>query len=232
MSGPLTLKISEIFSSFQGEGIHAGAPSTFLRLATCNLRCRWCDTPYSWDFVNYDYDAEVRELRVRDVLSLLPIAPERRLVVTGGEPLLQQRQLENLFDLLPQQIEIDVETNGTVIPLPALLHRVQHFSVSVKLENSGEPLARRLRPKALESLRDSGKAWLKLVVQTGADCAEAEALATELDWPKKRVLLMPEAQSRSKLSRLTPLVTRESLLRGLGTSPRLHVERWGGRRGV
>jgi hypothetical protein len=109
---------------------------------------------------------------------------------------------------------------------------VHHVAVSVKLANSGEPAARRLRPKALTRFRECGKAWLKLVVETSADCAEAEALASELGWPKERVLLMPQARNRSELSKLTPLVARESLLRKVGVSPRLHVERWDGRRGI
>lgn len=232
MSGPVTLKISEIFQSVQGEGPHAGAPSAFLRLATCNLACRWCDTPYSWDFSRYDYQAEVMELEPSEVVARLPLGEGRRLVVTGGEPLLQQRQLVALFESLPEDQIVDVETNGTVPPLPILLERVHHFSVSVKLANSGEPVARRVRPNALVGLRASGRAWLKFVVQSSADCEEAEALAVELGWPKEQVMLMPEARSRAELSQLAPLVTRESLLRGLRASPRLHVERWDGRRGV
>jgi organic radical activating enzyme len=232
MSDVVMLKVSEIFVSLQGEGLFAGAPSVFLRLATCNLRCSWCDTPYSWDFSRHDYAREVSELEVGEVVRRLPFDADRRLVVTGGEPLLQQVELAELFARLPKELPIDVETNGTVPPSREILDRVQHFAVSVKLVNSGEPASRRLRPKALAALRESGKAWLKLVVQSSADCAEAQALASELAWPKERIFLMPEARTRRELARLAPLVARESLLRGVAASPRLHVELWDGRRGT
>jgi hypothetical protein len=73
---------------------------------------------------------------------------------------------------------------------------------------------------------------LKLVVGGAQDCDEAEALVEELGWPRQRVLLMPLAATRSELNVRTPLVARESLLRGLRPSPRLHIERWDGQRGV
>ena len=97
-----TLKISEIFESIQGEGASAGAPCSFLRLATCNLRCSYCDTKYSWDFKNYDYDTEVELVSVDEVLRRLPRTD--RIVVTGGEPLLQQGALLELLGGLPGRV--------------------------------------------------------------------------------------------------------------------------------
>ena len=59
-SEPTKLKLSEVFESIQGEGPSAGLPCVFVRLATCNLHCSYCDTKYTWDWQNYDYEREVR----------------------------------------------------------------------------------------------------------------------------------------------------------------------------
>lgn len=232
MSTDRALRVSEVFESVQGEGVSAGVSSVFLRLATCNLRCSWCDTRYTWDWSTYDYDAEVRTVPIEDVAAQLGASAAEHVVVTGGEPLLQQRALAALFALLPEGRYVEIETNGTVVPLPALSTRVSQWNVSPKLSNSGESLERRIEPGALRALDATGRAWLKLVIETESDLEEVDALLARLAWPKERVLLMPRAASRSELAERAPLVTRLARERGVGTSPRLHVERWGGRRGV
>src|SRR5512134_3500161 len=111
----MDLKLSELFSSIQGEGPSAGRPSVFLRLAQCNLHCVWCDTKYTWDFRTYRYEDEVRIESVASVTArILEHAPER-LVVTGGEPLLQGDALAELFVALDERryFAIEIETNGT-----------------------------------------------------------------------------------------------------------------------
>jgi organic radical activating enzyme len=226
------LRISEIFESIQGEGASAGAPSVFVRLATCNLRCAWCDTRYTWDWDAYDYDREVRRMDVRTVTAEVAASSASHVVITGGEPLLQQPALVELVSGLSPERHVEVETNGTLTPVPELAARVNQWNVSPKLANSGEPRERRLSPAALRALLGTGRAWLKLVVESTTDVVEAESLMEELAWPRERVLLMPQAASREALLERTPVVLRLAREHGLGTSPRLHVERWGGRRGV
>jgi organic radical activating enzyme len=232
MSTERTLRISEIFDSIQGEGASAGAPSVFLRLATCNLRCTWCDTKYTWDWSAHRYEDEVRAEDVEIVAARLAAAAERRLVITGGEPLLQDRALVALLASLPAALPVEVETNGTIVPSSPLLARVNQWNVSPKLGNSGEPRERRIVRGALEALRDSERAWLKLVVATPADADEAEALVESLSFPRDRVLLMPQAATRADLAERAPLVALWAKDKRVGVSPRLHVERWDGRRGV
>jgi len=227
-----TLKVSEIFASIQGEGASAGEPALFLRLATCNLHCTWCDTKYTWDFNNYRYEDEVRTRSVADVLAEVARAEPRRLVVTGGEPLLQQRGLAELLPSLAPDYVVEVETNGTLEPAPELVRRVDQWNVSPKLSKSGNRAGLRLRAHVLRAFVATKRAWLKLVVADEADVAEAQALIDDLAWPKERALLMPQASTREELSARMPFVSAASLARGLGVSPRLHVERWGGRRGV
>src|SRR5260221_8110511 len=123
MSADGWLRISEIFESIQGEGACAGAPSVFVRLATCNLRCRWCDTRYTWDWSAYRYEDEVRRVSVTEVALRLRASAAPHLVVTGGEPLLQQPALASLFESPGSSRVVHVETNGTLAPSAPLARR-------------------------------------------------------------------------------------------------------------
>src|SRR5260221_7370677 len=232
MSADGWLRISEIFESIQGEGACAGAPSVFLRLAACNLRCRWCDTRYTWDWSAYRYEDEVRRVSVTEVALRLRASAAPHLVVTGGEPLLQQPALAALFESLGSSWFVEVETNGTLAPCAPLARRVDQWNVSPKLANSGEPRERRIVADALGAFLRTGHAWLKLVIEAEEDMEESDALLRELEWPKERVLFMPQASSRTALSERAPLVARLARERGIHPSPRLHIERWDGRRGV
>ena len=98
------LKLSELFCSVQGEGPHTGTPCVFLRLATCNLKCSWCDTNYTWDWDNYDFNKEVREIGIECVWEKIRGFPNvSHIVITGGEPLLQQNKLIPLLKLIKQK---------------------------------------------------------------------------------------------------------------------------------
>jgi organic radical activating enzyme len=228
------LKVSELFASVQGEGPSAGAPSTFLRLAQCNLHCTWCDTKYTWDFSKYRFQDEVRSEDVSDVARRIRELSNERLVVTGGEPLLQDDAIVALFALLDGDARpfVEIETNGTIAPSAALSERVDQWNVSPKLANSGDPKRLRSKPDVLSAFRGTGRAYLKLVVETQADADEAEGLARSLDWPKERTWFMAQASNRAALAERGPFVSAEALRRGFRYSPRLHIERWDGARGV
>lgn len=231
LAGVKELKVSELFASIQGEGASAGEPAVFLRLAVCNLDCAWCDTPYTWDWNRYDYETEVQERGIGDVAAEILSFRRPRLIVTGGEPLLQQLPLARLFERLPRELVIEVETNGTLAPSHELTARVDQWNVSPKLANAQIPKHRRLRPTPLEALRDTGRAWLKLVIED-EDLDEARALVASLAWPAQRVLLMPQARTRLELAERSAAVRAACDASGFGFSPRLHIERWDGRRGV
>jgi 7-carboxy-7-deazaguanine synthase len=228
----VTLLVSEIFESVQGEGPSAGEPAMFLRLARCNLHCRYCDTRYTWDFERFRFEDEVSERHIAELSEELRRSAAGRLVVTGGEPLLQGRALAPLLALLPPALYVEVETNGTLAPEPALAERVDQWNVSPKLSNGGDPESLRIRPAALAALLATERAYLKLVVGNTRDVVEAEALVVGTGWPRARVLLMPEAANRAELAERSGFVRKEALIRGLSYSPRLHVERWDGARGV
>lgn len=223
------LKVSEVFRSLQGEGPSTGAPCVFLRLAGCNLACSYCDTRYSWDWQQYDPRREVQRRPIEALVAQL--GEDDRLVITGGEPLLQQGGLVSLLERLPPSQVIEVETNGTLLPRVELRDRVDQWNVSPKLSNSGEPLERRVRREALEALRDTQRAWLKCVVGAPEDVAEAELLVRELAWPLERVQLMPQAACRAELEEHLPRVAGWATQLGYRLSNRLHLQLYDGARG-
>jgi organic radical activating enzyme len=226
------LRLSEVFDSLQGEGVNVGKPCRFVRLALCNLHCHYCDTKYTWDFERYDYEREVREVSVDEVAAQVESAPARHVVITGGEPLLQQRALAQVLERVPSDVFVEIETNGTRVPLPSLISRVDQWNVSPKLASAGDPEELRIKPDALLALRGSGRAFLKLVVKTERDRDEAEALRQRFGFERDRTLLMPEAATRDELEQHGPQVAAWAQALTVRYSGRLHVALWGGRRGT
>ncbi|WP_367657418.1 7-carboxy-7-deazaguanine synthase QueE [Clavibacter michiganensis] len=231
-----TVEVSEVFTSIQGEGPSAGHPAVFLRLAHCNLACSWCDTPYSWDWSRYDRESESSHKDVFDIAGSLEadLCRTNLLIVTGGEPLLQQRNLLLLFDELRLRIpalRIEIETNGTIRPSRDLISHVSLFVVSPKLENSGLERRRRLRINTLSAFVDIDSAF-KFVVSHASDIEEIDAIVVELSPREGRVWLMAEGveaeQSLSQSAALAPLCIE----RGYRLSLRLHVLLWGDKRGT
>src|SRR3990167_1811235 len=138
------LAISEIFKSIQGEGPSLGRLCAFVRLGGCNLTCNWCDSSFTWDWTGkngqvYDPQVEVTSMSVDEIMATLDAMNITRVVITGGEPLLQQNQLLPLLReiKLNRGWHIEVETNGTVYPLSTITPLVDQWNVSPKIENSG-----------------------------------------------------------------------------------------------
>ena len=207
-----------------------GLPATFLRLGDCNLSCSYCDTPYSWDWQRYVRRQELQEQDVVDVAGRVRALGPRRLVVTGGEPLLQLASLEDLLAELRDFI-VEVETNGTLMPGARLLQVVKQWNVSPKLSNSGIPRFSRIKPDVLSAFRDKQTAWLKLVVSELEQLAEVEDIVSSLQWPKEKVILMPQAIDASELAMRSSWLAEAALGHGYRFSTRLHVLLWGNERG-
>ncbi len=210
----------EIFYSLQGEGPRCGTPAVFLRLAGCNLHCSWCDTRYSW----------VRgcELAVEAVAERLLSYGCPSIVITGGEPLLQSAELERLLELLPADFYVEVETNGTLPPTPALVGRVNQWNVSPKLSHSGNAPDCALCPAALAAFCATGRAWFKFVVQSESDWSSIAALGL----PQQRIILMPCATTRAELTAARPSVAALCLKHRVRLGDRLHIVLWNDEKGV
>src|SRR5205807_1713343 len=157
---PMTLIVSEVFGpTFQGEGPSAGRRAGFVRLGRCNLDCAWCDTPYTWDWSRFDPAEELHEIDVVDLVGRLDAMAVDFVVVTGGEPLLQQRRLVPLLLALNERgWRVEVETSGTLAPTDEVVGLVDQFNVSPKLANSGVALDRRRKPAVLDAFQRTGKA--------------------------------------------------------------------------
>ena len=225
------MKISEIFESIQGEGNNAGKPAVFLRTAECNLKCVWCDTKYTWDWKNYDYSKEVNEISIKEVRQSLEQFRVRHLVITGGEPLMQQDDLAELLTFLKPKFYVEVETNGTILPNNALSVLVDQWNVSPKTKNSGNPLEMCEDNECYTFFSKKKNCYFKYVVESEDDLIEINQLISKHNLEKKRVLLMTQAMTKEEILAKEKNVFTLSKKNSLGFSPRLHVMKWGSQRG-
>ena len=209
-----------------------GVPSVFLRLSTCNLTCRWCDTKYTWDWANFDYQTEVLELEASEVQNKIQAFKCPHVVITGGEPLLQQAELEPLVSSLANvDFTFEVETNGTIAPSSGLLNHIDQWNVSPKLRTSGNALEERLVPMALEAFARLPNAFFKFVAAAESDIDEVCGLRDQYNIPPNRVLLMPEGRTPEALQRKNEWLSEACMKHGFRFTTRLHIILWGDQRG-
>ena len=225
------MKVSEIFSSIQGEGLHAGKPSVFLRTALCNLKCVWCDTKYTWDWDNYDYSKEVHELPIEKVIEKIKEFEPKHVVITGGEPLIQQNDIASLLSKLGDDYFVEVETDCTIIPNSAMLEHVNHWNVSPKTSNSGNSREAREISQCYDFFAKLENSVFKFVIENESDLVEIDELITKYSIPKNKILLMPQASTKDELNLKKEEIEKIAIARGLLFSSRLQVERWGNQRG-
>lgn len=231
MTGPADLAVAEVFGpTFQGEGPSLGRRAGFVRLGRCNLDCTWCDTPYTWDWSRFDPAVEVRRRTAADLLEQLDAMAVDLVVVTGGEPLLQQRALVPLLEACADRgWEVEVETNGTLAPTPRLVELVTRWNVSPKLSGSGVAPGRAVVPEALAAFVATGRATFKLVVGERAELDEVAALVA--DHHLDPVWILPEGTDPAAHLARARALADEVLARGWHLTTRLHVLLWGDERG-
>lgn len=235
----------EIFASLQGEGPSIGKPSTFVRLSRCNLACIWCDTAYTWRFtgdnrphkddVAFDRGANQVALDEADVAGRIAALGVARLVVTGGEPLLQGPALARMLALLRAEVpalHVEVETNGTVAPVPALGSLIDQYNVSPKLRHSGNPAELALIPERLSAWAAEPKAWFKFVIADPDDLAEVLAIQQTHAIPAGRIFLMPEGRDSDTLRGRTRWLADICSQNRFNLSDRLHIHLYGDTRGT
>jgi 7-carboxy-7-deazaguanine synthase len=244
------LVVSEQFYSLQGEGPSVGRPALFLRLAGCNLNCTGfsyvdpsngehlgCDTKLVWQKGKaYSIDALLNEWQRDSWLEKLTAGVH--LVITGGEPLLQQSQLEYFLRSLDLSLQsslsyLEMETNATLLPNAYLSERINQFNVSPKLSSSLEPKAKAYQEKILQHFVDRPQAIFKFVIQSEKDVIEViEHYQKPFNIPPQRIWLMPEGGTLATLQPKMPMVAELCKQYHFNFSPRLHIHLWDQATGV
>lgn len=228
------MRISEIFYSIQGEGRLIGVPSVFIRTSGCNLRCRWCDTPYT------SWAPEGKNRTVKSILAEIAQYPSRHVVITGGEPLLAPDLAELASQLKQRGAHITIETAATIFkPLAGDL-----ISLSPKLANStpwqrsrGKFAAmhdkRRLNYEVMQKYIDGYDYQLKFVVERKKDLDEVRAVIGQLrNVDAAKVMLMAQGIYQEELVRKAQWIVESCRQYGYSYTPRLHIQLFGNRRGT
>ncbi|MFE9679278.1 7-carboxy-7-deazaguanine synthase QueE [Streptomyces sp. NPDC006259] len=208
--------------TFQGEGPSCGHPALFIRLSRCNLTCVKCDTKYTWDWSRFDPRRESTRRSVADLVAWATSSPVELVVITGGEPLLQQARLVPLVEqLLAAGKRLEFETNGTIAPLPELVLEGVRFNVSPKIASFGMDEAKSVVPAALDAFVACGRAAFKFVASSVADLdriaelADAHRLAP--------VWVMPEGTTAGVITDTTRVLADAVAARRWYFTTRLHV---------
>jgi 7-carboxy-7-deazaguanine synthase len=211
----------------------AGVPSVFLRLSGCNLRCKWCDTPYA------SWNPEGDDLMLGTVLAEVRGHWAKHVVVTGGEPMISPMIMPLTKKLKELEQHITIETAGTVYhPVVCDL-----MSISPKLANStphkregGKWAAQherlRYQPEVLKKLMGEYEYQLKFVVSAEEDLREIESILAETGADRSRVMLMAEGTSAETIYERAKWIVEVCKREQFRYSPRLHIDLWGDQRGV
>jgi len=227
------VKIAEVFYSIQGEGVLVGIPSVFIRTSGCNLRCTWCDTPYT------SWSPEGEDFSIEQIAAAVLAFHARHVVITGGEPMIAPEMVRLTRILQDARLHITVETAGTVYaPVACDL-----MSISPKLSNSvphdregGRWAAQhdrlRYQPEVLKRLIRDYAYQLKFVVTSTGDLEEINEIRDNLSAERERIVLMPEGTSREVLRERGLWLAEVCKTSGYRYSPRLHIDLWGNRRGI
>ncbi|NVE94785.1 7-carboxy-7-deazaguanine synthase QueE [Altererythrobacter lutimaris] len=231
----------EIFASLQGEGPSMGTPVAFMRLSRCNLACTWCDTAYTWRFEGdnrphrddetFDRKANQVKLSPEETAERILALGQRRLVITGGEPLLQGGALADLLPQIPD-VEIEIETNGTTKAPSHVDIRVDQYNVSPKLSHSGNEAELALIPERLDFYAADPRAYFKFVIAEPSDVDEVLELQRRYRFKRGHVFLMPEGTDSETIGSRAQWLSELCLKHGFRMSDRLHIHLYGDSRGT
>ncbi len=226
------MKYSEFFHTIQGEGKLIGVPSVFFRTSYCNLRCVWCDTPYT------SWSPENKDMTVAEAVEAIAQYGCKHVVITGGEPFVQIKDLTELCQELDRRRHhITIETNATIFA-PVAAHLI---SMSPKLRNSNPPGDNRyfrmhergrIRADVIRQFLDQCECQVKFVVDQPEDLEEIKMLQAEIPIPPETIVLMPQGMTPEELVPKQEWLVEICKKHGYRYSPRVHVDIWGNRRGV
>lgn len=231
----------EIFASLQGEGPSVGKPVAFIRLSRCNLACTWCDTAYTWRFegdnrphrdgLTFERRANQVKLSPAEAAERIAATGQTRLVITGGEPLMQGSALAEMLAHLPD-IAVEVETNGTTKAPARLDARIDQYNVSPKLAHSGNAAELALIPERLAAYAADERAFFKFVIAQASDVDEVLEIVSAHTVPASRVFLMAEGTTSEAQRERQAWLSGLALKHGFRMSDRLHIHLYGDTRGT
>ena len=225
----MKVKVTEIFHSIQGEGPFTGRNAIFLRLFGCNLWCTWCDSTYSWDIADPRHKYQVMDVNdlIIHLSHLYYDHNKPMLVVTGGEPLIHQMQVD--FIAKNYHGIVQIETNGTILPKYEYLISSPnvYYVVSPKLANSKVDERIRLVPSALQFFSKHPRSYFKFVVDAPAELYEVDSIVSRFDIPKEKVYIMPLGVKPDEIIKRQAFLSEYVLKRGYNLSTRLHILLWG-----
>lgn len=226
------MKYSELFHTIQGEGQLIGVPSVFFRTSYCNLRCIWCDTPYT------SWEPENKDIAITEAVTAIRQFGCRHVVITGGEPFIQTDELMDLCnELYRQDHHITIETNATIFANV----KANLISMSPKLSNSNPPSENRffkrhergrICPEVIQQFLDTYTCQVKFVVDSPEDLIEIQSLQTMIGIPSETIMLMPQGKIPQVLNKKQEWLVELCKENGYRYSPRMHVDIWGEKRGV
>lgn len=232
------MRISEVFHSVQGEGLLLGVPSVFVRTSGCNLRCRWCDTPYA------SWNPEGEEMTPEEVVRRVTAYDCPHVVLTGGEPMVASgiRELASL--LKAAGLHITIETAATIPPegidcdLASLSPKLADSTPSGEQAGawSARHEATRYRPEVIRRWLENYESQLKFVFSLPEQLPEIEELLNEVGavpgFTRDRVLLMPEGTDSQALRDKAPVLAELCIEHGFRYAPRLHIDLFGNTKGT
>jgi 7-carboxy-7-deazaguanine synthase len=232
------MRISEIFHSVQGEGLLLGVPSVFVRTSGCNLRCRWCDTPYA------SWKPEGEEMTPEQIASRVTAYECTHVVLTGGEPMVASGIRELAALLKAAGLHITIETAATILPegitcdLASLSPKLADSTPSEEQAGawSARHEAARYRPEVIRQWLENYPSQLKFVFSQPEQLPEIEELINEVGavpgFTRDRMLLMPEGTDSEGLRGKAPVVAELCIEHGFRYAPRLHIDLFGNTRGT
>jgi len=193
------MKISEIFYSIEGEGIEIGRPEIFVRLSGCNLRCVWCDTKYAWE--------NGKDMSVEEVIEKVKKYPCKNVSITGGEPLLQRKELLELVRKLKELgYWIQINTNGTIYD-EEIFRLADLISMDCKCPSSGMKSNLEVLKKTKEKF--DYKTQFKFIISDKRDYEYAKKVVSSIE--TSTIIFQPEWGNRKFAKELVDLVKRDGL---------------------
>ena len=214
-------KIAEIFSSIAGEGSWMGRPATFIRFSGCNLSCEWCDEKHA-----RSGEGEFRS--VEEILEECRSAGLRRVVITGGEPLLQKEDCLKLArELTKSGFRVMIETNGTLLNRLTQDERV----VLRECEVTVSPKKGNVSGNAVRAAINLSAQFKFVVGENSWKCEEVRELVNRYSIDRESVWLMPMSVDGEIREELAREVWKFCVKEGYNYSDRLHVRVWKGEKG-